>query len=432
MGQTTKKNKLGLWMSTSLVVGNMIGAGIFLMPSALAAYGGIGIMGWLVSAAGALLLAKVFSNLSVLVPNKSGGPYAYSKIGLGDFAAFLVAWGYWISIWVSNAAIAIAFVSALSVFWPVLETNSLLAVVVGLVAIWSLTWVNSRGVRESGKMQMITTLLKLLPLALVILGGFLFFSWENFTPFNISDESTFGAISITAAMTLYAYMGVESATIPAENIENPEKTIPKATMLGAAVTAIIYILGTAVVMGMIPLEALSKSPSPFADAMAIITGEWGRNVIAFGAAVAAFGGLNGWILVQGQIARATAKDSLFPKLFKKENTKGAPILGIILGSTLTSIVMFMNYTDGLVDQFKFLILLTALCILIPYLFSSAAYVLIKIKRNTGSTKWFSILSLGGLAFIYSLWAVYGAGERAVFWGFLLLLSGIPLYVWMKR
>ncbi|MGI9552425.1 MAG: amino acid permease, partial [Aurantibacter sp.] len=322
MGQTPKKNKLGLWMSTSLVVGNMIGAGIFLMPSALAAYGGIGIIGWLVSAAGALLLAKVFSNLSVLVPNKSGGPYAYSKIGFGDFAAFLVAWGYWISIWVSNAAIAIAFVSALSVFWPVLETNSLLAVVVGLSAIWSLTWVNSQGIRESGKVQMITTLLKLFPLALVILGGFFFFSWENFTPFNISGESTFGAISITAAMTLYAYMGVESATIPAENIENPGKTIPKATMLGTVITAMVYILGTAVVMGMIPLEALSKSPAPFADAMTIIGGEWGKNLIAFGAAVAAFGGLNGWILVQGQIASATAKDSLFPKLFKKENTKG--------------------------------------------------------------------------------------------------------------
>ncbi|MGI9552625.1 MAG: amino acid permease, partial [Aurantibacter sp.] len=228
------------------------------------------------------------------------------------------------------------------------------------------------------------------------------------------------------------YMGVESATIPAENIENPGKTIPKATMLGTVITAMVYILGTAVVMGMIPLEALSKSPAPFADAMTIISGEWGRNLIAFGAAVAAFGGLNGWILVQGQIASATAKDSLFPKLFKKENTKGAPIFGIILGSILTSIVMLMNYTDGLVDQFKFLILLTALCILIPYLFSSAAYVLIKIKRRTGSTEWFSILALGGLAFAYSLWAVFGAGEKAVFWGFLLLLSGIPLYVWMKR
>ncbi|WP_273565442.1 amino acid permease [Maribacter halichondriae] len=429
---TDNKKKMGLWMSTSLVIGNMIGAGIFLMPSALAAYGGISIIGWIFSAAGAILLAKIFSNLSVLVPNKSGGPYIYSKIGFGDFAAFLVAWGYWISIWVANAAIAIAFVGALSVFLPILEENKVWAVVVGLGAIWFLTWINSRGVRASGKMQLITTTLKLVPLVLIIIGGFFFFNWDHFSPFNLSGASTFSAISITAAMTLYAYMGVESATIPAVSIENPEKNIPKATMIGTIITAMVYILSTVMIMGMIPPDALSKSPAPFADAMEIISGEWGKDMVAFGAAIAAFGALNGWILVQGQIAMSIAKDNLFPTLFKKENKNGVPIMGLVVGSILTSIVMLMNYTDGLVDQFKFLILLTALCVLIPYLFSSAAYVLIKMQRKNGATKWIPIIALGGLAFAYSLWAVYGAGEKAVFWGFLLLLAGIPLYVWMKR
>ncbi|MGB5553676.1 MAG: amino acid permease [Flavobacteriaceae bacterium] len=432
MSEEKPTKKLGLWMSTSLVIGNMIGAGIFLMPSALAAYGGISILGWLFSAVGALSLAMVFGKLSSMVPDKSGGPYVFAKVGFGDFVAFLVAWGYWISIWVANAAIAIAFVGALSVFIPALEENKLLAVLIGLSAIWLLTWINSKGVKESGKMQLVTTALKLVPLLLIIIGGFFFFNPDNFSPFNLSDKNTFGAISITAAMTLYAYMGVESATIPAASIENPEKTIPRATMLGTVITAMVYILGTVMIMGMIPPEILAKSPAPYADAMEIISGSWGRDLVAIGAAIAAFGALNGWILVQGQIAMATAKDDLFPKLFKKENKNGVPILGMILGSTLTSVVMLMNYTDGLVDQFKFLILLTALCVLIPYLFSAASYVLITIQRKGDTANWVSVLGLGGLAFAYSLWAIFGAGEEAVFWGFILLMSGIPLYVYMKR
>lgn len=426
-----KVKKIGLWTSTSLVVGNMIGAGVFMMPAALATYGGISIFGWIFSAIGALLLARVFGKLSTILGNKNGGPYSYTKSGLGDFAGFLVAWGYWISVWVSNAAIAIAFVSALSVLFPVLETNALFAVLVGLGAIWFLTWVNSQGIRESGKLQVVTTILKLLPLVVVILGGFFFFDVNNFIPFNPSEESAMGAIAITAAMTLYAFLGVESATVPAANIENPEKTIPKATFMGTLFTALIYVLSTVVVMGMIPNEILSRSPAPFADAMDLMAGEWGRDVVALGAAIAAFGGLNGWILIQGQLAMATAKDDLFPRIFAKENKNGVPFSGMVIGSILSSLVMLMNYTGGLVEQFKFIILLSTLCTLVPYLFTSASYGLILVERKYRSDSRVSTVTIGLLSFLFSLWAIYGAGEETVYWGFLLLLSGIPLYVWMK-
>ncbi len=429
--QREKEKKLGLWMSTSLVIGNMIGAGVFLMPAALAAYGGISVLGWVFSAAGALLLATVFSRLSKLVPGQNGGPYVYTRAGLGDFAGFLVAWGYWISIWTSNAAIAVAFVSALSVFFPILEHNALAAVLLGLGTIWLLTWVNSRGVRESGKVQVIATLLKLIPLLLVIIGGLFFFNLDNFIPFNSSGKTTMGVIAITVTMTLYAFLGIESATVPAGNVENPEKTIPKATMLGTAATTLVYILSTVVIMGMIPMEVLAQSPAPFADAMEIIAGDWGRNVVAAGVAIAAFGALNGWILIQGQVAMATAKDNLFPRIFKKENKNGVPFLGLVIGGVLTSVVMWLNYTDGLVEQFRFAILLTTLCALIPYLFTTAAYLLIVIGKKFPGQNWFPIVGVGSLAFLYALWAIYGAGEKAVFWGFLLLLAGIPIYVWMK-
>ena len=431
MAKPVEIKKIGLWTSTSLVIGNMIGAGVFLMPAALASFGGISTIGWLFSAFGALLLARVFSKLSVLVANKSGGPYAFTKAAFGDFAGFLVAWGYWISVWTSNAAIAIAFVSALSVFFPILDQNPIIAVMVGLSAIWGLTALNSRGVRASGKMQLITTILKLSPLFIVILGGFFFFNPENFYPFNISGKSNFSAIAITATMTLYAFLGIESATVPSGNVKDPEKTIPKATMIGTIITTVVYLLGTVVVMGMIPANILSESPTPFADAMEIMSGEWGRDLVGAGAVIAAFGALNGWILVQGQVAMATAKDDLFPRIFKRENKHGAPVLGMVIGSFLTSVIMLLNFTDGLVEQFKFIVLLSTLCCLIPYLFSTAAYVLLVLQEKLALKNTVSVVSLGGMAFLFSLWAIFGAGEPAVFYGFILLMSGIPFYVLMK-
>lgn len=431
MNQSKNKKKLGLWMSTSLVIGNMIGAGVFLMPAALAAYGGISIFGWLASSMGTLVLALVFSKLSKLFLNKSGGPYAYTRAGFGDFAGFLVAWGYWISIWVGMAVIAIAFVSALTVLFPMLEENSLASVLTGLSAIWLLTWVNSRGVRESGKIQVVTTLLKLTPLLMIIVGGFFFFNIDNFIPFNVSDSSSFEAIAITSTMTLYAFLGFESATIPADNVKDPGKTIPRATMLGTIITTLVYILGTVAVMGMVPLQELSVSPAPFADAMGIMTGELGRGLVAGGAAIAAFGALNGWILIVGQLPRATAKDKLFPGIFKKENKQGVPVYGMLIGSALASGVMLMNYSEGLVEQFRFLILLGTLTALVPYLFTSAAYVSILLEKKLPSQPWLGIYGMGSLAFSYSLWAIFGAGEKAVFWGFILLMVGIPFYVFVK-
>ncbi|NNJ89204.1 MAG: amino acid permease, partial [Eudoraea sp.] len=141
--------------------------------------------------------------------------------------------------------------------------------------------------------------------------------------------------------------------------------------------------------------------------------------------------LNGWILIQSQIARATAIDQMFPKIFKRENKKGAPVWGLIIGSVLSSMIMLMNYTEGFVEQFKFMILLSIFSCLVPYIFSTAAYVSISLQRNPNKTSRASIFILGSLAFFYALWAVFGAGEESVFWGFILLLLGTPFYVWMK-
>lgn len=428
----SSKNKLGFWTSTSLVIGNMIGGGIFLMPSALASYGGISLVGWVFSALGAFFMARVFSNLSKLLPGISGGPYAYTKRGFGDFMGFFVAWGYWISIWCSNAAITVSIVSALSTFFPSLNGNPVASTITGLCAIWLLTWVNTKGVMASGKMQLVTTILKIIPLLAVSLVGIFFIRSANFTPFNISGESDFSAITATAALTLFAYLGLECATIPAADVENPDKTIPRATIAGTLIATFIYILSTISIIGIIPAADLQKSVTPFADAAAVL---WGNNAqywISAGVAIAGFGALNGWILIQGQIPFAIANDKLFPAVFSKKNSKGVPAAGILISSVLVSLLMMMNYTKGLVSQFKALILLSTLCSLVPYLFSMAAYMIVKMeKKELNKMGWVSSIVLGFLGFAFAFWAIAGAGQEIVYKGFLLLLAGVPFYIWIR-
>ena len=428
----SQKNKLGLWTSTSLVVGNMIGAGVFLMPATLAMYGGISLIGWLFSSVGAFLLAKVFSNLSVLMPQADGGPYAYSRRGFGDFAGFLVAWGYWISIWCTNAAIVVSLISALSTFFPVLATNSFIAAITGLTVIWLLTWVNSLGIVTSGKVQLVTTLLKIIPLLAVAAGGLFFIHFKNFMPFNTSGTSNFAAITATAAFTFFAFTGLECATIPSGSVANPQKTIPRATMLGTLAATIIYILSSVSIMGMIPVKELQHSVTPFADAAVILWGSSARYWVSAGVAIAAFGALNGWILIQGQIPFAIAKDKLFPPLFVRLNKKGVPIAGIVTGSVLVSVLMMMNYTKGLAEQFKFLILLTTITVLVPYLFSTAAYIVIRLQNRflPSAGSWPGAILLAALSFLFSLWAIAGSGQETVYWGFILLMAGVPFYVWI--
>ena len=420
-------------MAIALVIGNMIGSGIFFLPSSLGAYGGISIFGWLFTSTGALILALIFSRLSRLLPNISGGPFVYSQEGFGDFPGFLVAWGYILSIWASNAAITVAFVSYLSVFLPVLATNNILAAATGLMAIWFLTWLNSQTIRTAGSLQLVTTILKLVPLILISVVGVFYLNPEHFSPMNISTSSNFQAISATAAMTLFAFLGFESATVPAEDVENPEKTIPTATVWGTLITIVVYILGTIAVMGLISPANLQSSNAPFAEGAQVIWGNAGRYLVAGGVVISTFGALNGWTILQGQVPMAPARQHLFPKIFARKNKNGSPSVSLVIGSIIVSTLMLMNFSKGMVKAFEFLILVTTTTVLIPYIFAAAAYGVFVLQRrfgNEGNVRMQLILPM--LGFAYSVWMVSGSGYEPVYWGFIMLLLGIPIYVYMKR
>ena len=328
--------KLTFWPTTALVVGNMIGSGIFLLPASLAAFGGISLIGWLVASAGAILLALVFGNLSRLVPNTNGGPYAYTKVTLGEFPAYLVAWGYWVSIWCTNAAIAVALVGYLGIFFPILATNPLAAILTGLSFIWFFSWLNSKPIQTIGFVQLVTTILKIIPILFIALVGIFYINSDYYFPLNLSTESNFSAIATTTTLTFFAFLGMESATIPSASVENSSSTIRKATIFGTLITIFVYVLSSAAIMGIIPAETLAKSTAPFADAAAMFWGESAKYWVAGGAVISTLGALNGWILIQGQIPMAAAQDDLFPKVFGKLNKNGSPIIGIVEQSSFVA------------------------------------------------------------------------------------------------
>ena len=427
------KKKLGLWLSSSLVVGNMTGSGIFLLPSALAIYGGISLFGWLATTVGAIFLAIVFSRLSRIV-TKPGGPYIYAREGFGDLAGFSVAWGYWVSIWCGNAAIAVAGVSYLSVFFPALKDNNILSAIAAIAAIWLFTLINTRNIRRVGEVQLLTTLIKIIPL--IALGGIgiFYIDINNFNPMNLSGGSSFEAITATAALTLWAFLGLESATIPSDKVKQPEKTIPRATIIGTAFTAVLYISASMAVMGLVEPGRLQASTAPFSDAAANLWGAKASAAVALGAVIACFGALNGWILLQAQLPGAAAKEKLFPDFFAKTSRHGVPLAGLILSSILASILVAMNYTKGLVQMFTFMIMLSTLTVLLPYLFSSLAEIMILIKKDQKirMKRLIKPILISIPAFLYSLWAVAGLGIKIIIMGMGLLILGLPVFWYVNR
>lgn len=407
----------------------MIGSGIFLLPATLAIYGGISLIGWVCASAGAIFLAIVFGNLGKIAPNTTGGPYAYTRLGLGNFPGYLVAWGYWVSIWCTNAAIAVALVGYLEVFFPVLGENTFIAILVGLGVIWFFTWINSKPLKTIAGVQLITTILKVIPILLIGCIGIFYINFGEFNIGNISGESSMSAITITATTTLFAFLGMESATIPSSNVENAEKTIKKATITGTLLTILVYISSSIAIMGIVPQAELMNSNAPFADAAALFWGNSAKYIVAGGGVIATLGALNGWILIQGQIPMAAAKDNLFPKFFGKTNKNNSPIKGIVLSSCLASLVMGFNFSDSLVKAFAFMMNLSTLSVLTPYLLSAISLIIL-LKTKPGNHLFKIVTACLSIAFC--IWVIFGSGTEVLIWGLLLLVVGIPFYFGLTK
>lgn len=431
MSARSEPKKLGFWMCTALVVGNMIASGIFLLPASLAPYGHNSLIAWVLTATGAILLAVVFSRLSKAFPG-GGGPYAYVHAAFGPLPAFLVSWGYWVSIWVGNAAIGSGGVSYLTPFFPRLGTDPLLAAGVTIGIVWILTAVNWLGVRSAGWVQGVTTVMKVVPL-LAIAGAGLFALDRHSLALNAQIPFSMSDVAAAATLTLWALLGLESATIPDSKVENPERTIPRATMVGTILTALLYIVACTTVLLLLPTKQLAASNAPFAEVARMFWGDRSAKILALFAAVSAFGALNGWILLQGEVPHTLAKDGVFPKVFAQVSPRDTPTFALVFTSALLTVLMLMNTTAGLVKIFTFMALLSTSTCLVMYLGCCLALLRLQWQGRLGAARrgTLGLAVVGGLAGLYSLGTIIGAGHDAALWGFVLLVAGVPVY-WVMR
>jgi basic amino acid/polyamine antiporter, APA family len=433
MNQTGKAEArpMGLWMALALVMGSMIGSGVFLLPASLAPLGWNSVIGWLITVAGALCIAAVFAQLSRALP-KAGGPYAYTRAAFGDGAGFAIAWAYWISMWVGNAAIATGAVSAISKIYPVVgETGTSAAITIAIV--WFFTLINIMGTKLAGQVQLIWTIIKLLPLVAVIgLAAWILADsgMANVRPFAAS-EINLSAISTATILTLWAMLGLETATVPADKVTDPERTIGRATLLGTGGAGLLYIFVCSAVVLMLPAALTAASPAPFADFVETYGGNSNAGlVIAAFAAISALGALNGWVLCQGELPAAMARDGLFPEFLAKAAPNGTPRNAHLFTTSLLTVVILMNSSRSMAAMFEFLIVLTTSIVLVMYLGSVfAAYRLRRNGQLPDTSSRFGATLL--LAALYALWAIYGAGLDALGWGLALLLAGIPVF-WLVR
>lgn len=400
----------------------MIGSGVFLLPASLAPYGAASLFGWAITLCGALLLALTFARLAMRWPH-TGGPYVYARNAFGELPGFVIAWSYWVSVWCANAAIAVAFAGSIGAIFPEATATPLRSAACALGALWLCVGVNLAGVREAGRMQVLTTVLKLLPLLLFGFVALWFVDGSHYRPLESGATTLPSAISATVALTLWAFLGLEAATIPAGAIDDAERTIPRATVLGTLLAGIATILACTAVLGLAPAEQLQQSAAPMADAASALWGPAAGIGIAAVAAVSCFGALNGWVLVSGQIPLAAARDGVLPAPFARLDARGTPVFGVLASATLASLLVLANYSDSLVTLFTFSILLSTAATLLPYVVCSAAWLW------RGGSKGRIIAAL---ALAYGLYALFGAGREALLWGAVLVLAGLPIYYWQRR
>ncbi|CAL9338891.1 amino acid permease [Streptomyces sp. Tu 3180] len=423
--------RFGLPVATALVMGNIIGGGIFLLPASVAPYGTISLLAFGVLTVGAIALALVFGRLAERDP-RTGGPYVYARGAFGDFAGFLAAWAYWITTWVSNAALAVAAVGYLDVLIPV-NDHRWTACLAALVLQWLPALANFAGTRYVGAVQLVSTVLKFAPLLLVAVGGLFFFDPDNLGPFHAGDGSAIGAVSASAAILLFSYLGVESAAVSAGEVENPRRTVGRATVIGTAGAALVYLLGTLSVFGTVAHDELVGSTAPFSDAVdAMFGGAWGGWAVALAALVSMTGCLNGWTLLSAQTPYAAAKDGLFPAAFARRR-RGVPTVGVGVTVVLASLLTVYNYASGSARVFEILVLVTTFTATVPYLLATAAQLfhLVSGRRDrVDRARLVRDAVIASVAAGFSLWLVAGAGYAAVYQGVLFLFAGVLVHAVM--
>jgi APA family basic amino acid/polyamine antiporter len=437
---------LRLPQATALILGSIIGVGIFNLPYSLASIGPISIIAMALTTVGAVALALMFAALSRRLP-ADGGPYAYARAAFGNGIGFTNAWSYWITAWAGNAAIVTGWVFYVEKFVNTGHAAGW-SILIALVGLWIPAAINLSGVKNMGAVQLWTSVIKFIPLALMSTVGLLAISTGNFTPANVSGQSNLTAIGSAMAICLFSYLGVETAAVAAAKVRNPERNVPKATVLGTLAAAVVYLLSMIAVFGSVPTTELAKdenkaSYSVAADAM-VGGGSWAGVLVALAVIISGIGALNGWTMICAEMPLAAAKDGLFPAVFGRLSRNGVPAAGIIASTVLASIAMAVSFmgTSG-AAVFNTLVLMTGITAAIPYAFSALAQIKWRLRdhRELHAPRFARDVAVAVVSLVFSIlfiWYSRNTGQENWYevWGpFLMagvaLLIGIPVYLSMR-
>ncbi len=431
-----KAHALGLTSATGLVIGSIVGTGVFTMPAVMAGAGTMSLVVLGVIAVGALLLGVLFGQLTKRIPNSDGGVYAYSRHEFGDFAGYLVGWCYWIQAWAGNAAIVASWVFYVDALFGLKHVSGMENWGIAMLGLWIPAVVNLVGVRQMAWFQNITVVLKFLPLLFVGVVGWFFVRSVNFGGFNMSGGSLYSGIGIAAGVALFSFIGVEAAAITAKRVRNPRRNVGRASVLGTAVSALLYVLVTAAVFGLVPHHTLINTGSPFVNVFQGIFhhGVWPGKFIAALAVISGIGALNGWTLIVTETSRAVAQDDLFPRPFAWADRKGTAWFGIVIGAALPSLLMLWRYnTSAGLTVFTYLVDLTVVTVAIPYFFSALAQLTYLVSRRRRVQGWTLArdLSVAGAAVLFSMWVTFASGYQVVYQALVVLLAGLILYAFLN-
>lgn len=429
------KRELGLGAATAIVVGNMMGSGVFTSPQTLAQVANpyTNMWAWVITGIGSVLLALSFANLGTLYP-ETGGPIVYVDKAYGEFMAFLVAWTFWIGSWIGNAAIITAVIRYITVFIPRLATNNLVSFLISSGMLWLFTFINYRGVKAAGYVGIVSTILKLTVIIVFVIIAIIGFNPAYLNTYSSEAVRGIGSLPAAIAVTLWSFIGLESASISGGEIKNPEVNIRKSTFLGTLFVAIIYLVIAILAMGSLPQGELAHSSAPLAAIINQITGKtWGGGFIALGIIISATGALSGWILTTARLSFAAGEDGLFPAFFAQVHPRyQTPYRSLIITGICTNLILILNYVSTLTAAFDFMVNLATLSFIPAYALTAGAEIILTLKKaptNIGTFIWKNIRAL--CAFAYAIYIIYGSGAESAMWVFILMFVGIPFYIYQQ-
>lgn len=421
-------HRMGLASLTIMTASNMMGSGVFMLPSSLANIGFIAIFGCFIAAFGILMLALTFAKISELHPCK-GGVIASISLSFGSYIGLQTSLFYWLSTWVGNCALLITGVGYLSYFFPELK-EPFHAAFASIAILWCFVLLGLQGAKVVGYAQIFTGLCML-----TVIISISFFSWHHFSvenyisAFNVSGKSNTNAIIDASLLALWGFLGIESASVSTEQVTNPKRNIPLATLLGLVIVTICYLSSNIAITGILPHSQLIVSTSPFADTARFMWGNTAGQIISALAVIACLGAMPGWQILQTEVPRAAAEEGLFPQFFAKTNKQGVPYKGMIFTAILMSAILLLTISPNLEKQFRILIVLSISATLLPYAFAIISLPVIWIKqKEKRNTLFILYICFCAIGFIFVCAALLSSGSTVLFWGMALQLIMIPLYL----